>query len=88
MASSYTGERRILLHDLAEALPRHGLVSRMVGGEEPLLWVWHPETSRQTLVFATPSREGWLFLWAPGGRAEANDLERAARRLEETLGSA
>ncbi|MGI5269965.1 hypothetical protein ACQEUU_12505 [Nonomuraea sp. CA-218870] len=86
--SAYTRERRSLLQDLAEALPRHGLESRMVGGDDPMLRVWHPDTDKQTLVFATPSREGWLFLWAPGGRGDANDLERTARGLKEALGSA
>jgi hypothetical protein len=88
VASSYTSERRAHLQGLAEVLPRHGLVSRMVGEEEPLLWVWHPHTSRQTLVFATPSERGWLFLWAPGGTGGADDLDRTARALRETLGSA
>ncbi|MDA0635929.1 hypothetical protein OUY22_21110 [Nonomuraea sp. MCN248] len=88
MASAYTRERRSLLQDLAEALPRHGLAGRIVGGDDPMLQVWHPETGRQTLVFATPSREGWLFLWAQGGRGDADDLERTAHELKETLDSA
>jgi len=86
--SPYTGERRILLRRLAEALPRYGLVSRMVGEEEPLLWVWHPQTGGQTLVFATPARDGWLFLWGQGGRGDAENLDHTARALRDTLASA
>ncbi|WP_345398895.1 hypothetical protein [Nonomuraea salmonea] len=32
------------------------------------MWVWHPRTSRQTLVFATPANDGWRFLWSPRGQ--------------------
>jgi hypothetical protein len=83
----YTGERRRLLQDLAEVLPRHGLASRIVGEEETLLRVWHPHTRKQTLVFATPARKGWLLLWAPGGQGDADDLEETARSLKRALGS-
>ncbi|TMR88447.1 hypothetical protein [Nonomuraea basaltis] len=88
MTSGYTAERRTHLEALAELLPRQGLVSRMVGGDDPVLWVWHPHTSRQTIVFATPSASGWLFLWSPGGQGRADDLERTAGSLRETLASA
>nr|SBO93422.1 hypothetical protein BN4615_P2936 [Nonomuraea gerenzanensis] len=85
MASGYTGERRVHLEALAELLPAHGLVSRMVGGEDPVLWVWHPRTGRQTIVFATPSNDGWQFLWSPGGQASAGDPQRAASALRDAL---
>jgi hypothetical protein len=88
VASGYTGERRAHLEALAELLPKQGLVSRMVGGEDPVLLVWHPSTGRQTIIFATPSASGWLFLWSPGGQGRADDLERAAAALRETLSSA
>lgn len=88
MASGYTGERRAHLEALAELLPDQGLVSRMVGGDDPVLWVWHPRTGHQTIVFATPSSSGWLFLWSPGGQGRADDLRRTAGALRETLGSA
>jgi hypothetical protein len=85
VASTYTGERRTHLEALAEMLPGQGLVSRMVGGDDPVLWVWHPQTGRQTLIFATPTRQGWRFLWSPGGQGGADDLEWTARALKETL---
>ncbi|WP_245642701.1 hypothetical protein [Nonomuraea candida] len=68
-------------------LPSHGLVSRMVGGEDPVLWVWHPRTGRQTIVFATPTNHGWQFLWSPGGQSGADDLERTVATLREALDS-
>ncbi|HEX4813247.1 MAG TPA: hypothetical protein VFV66_10905 [Nonomuraea sp.] len=88
MASGYTGERRAHLEALAELLPGQGLVSRMVGRDDPVLWVWHPRTGRQTVVFATPSGNGWLFLWSPGGQGRADDLAGTAGALQRTLGSA
>ncbi|NRQ40319.1 hypothetical protein HII36_52135 [Nonomuraea sp. NN258] len=88
MSSSYTGERRTHLAALAELLPHQGLVSRMVGGDDPVLWVWHPRTGRQTVVFATPSSSGWLFLWSPGGQGSADELERTASALREALDAA
>ncbi|WP_441119200.1 hypothetical protein [Nonomuraea sp. H19] len=87
VASGYTGERRALLQALAALLPDQGLVSRMVGGDDPVLWVWHPRTGRQTIVFATPSNRGWLFLWSSGGQGRADDLERTAGSLREMLES-
>ncbi|WP_049577179.1 hypothetical protein [Nonomuraea sp. SBT364] len=88
MASAYTGERRTHLETLAALLKAQGLVSRLVGGDEPVLWAWHPRTGRRTLVFATPSQQGWQFLWSPGGQCDAADPERAARALKEELDSA
>ncbi|MGW0806839.1 hypothetical protein [Nonomuraea sp. NPDC002799] len=83
--SGYTGERRVHLEALAELLPDHGLVGRMVGGDDPVLWVWHPRTGRQTIIFATPSGQGWLFLWSPGGQGAVDDLEHTAAALRQTL---
>ncbi|WP_336204838.1 hypothetical protein [Nonomuraea sp. LPB2021202275-12-8] len=88
MASAYTGERRTHLQALAELLPGYGLVSRMVGDDDPVLWVWQPHTGRQTMVFATPVHRGWLYLWSPGGQSSVDDPERAARALKEALDSA
>jgi len=85
VASGYTGERRTQLQALADLLPAHGLVARMVGGDEPLLWVWHPHTGRRTLVFATPSNRGWRFLWSPGGQGGADDLDGTCAELRRTL---
>ncbi|GAA2357674.1 hypothetical protein [Nonomuraea africana] len=85
MTSTYTGQRRTHLEALAELLPGHGLVGRMVGGDDPVLWVWHPRTGRQTIVFATPSTSAWVFLWSPGGHGTADDLEGTVRTLAATL---
>ncbi|WP_214322191.1 hypothetical protein [Nonomuraea sediminis] len=85
MANSYTSERRVHLEALAGLLPDHGLVSRLVGGDDPVLWVWHPRTGRQTIIFATPAHNGWLFLWSAGGQGPADDLERTALTLKEAL---
>jgi hypothetical protein len=87
VANGYTRERRAHLEALAELLPKEGLVSRMVGGDDPVLWVWHPGTGRQTIIFATPTAGGWEFLWSHGGRGGADDLERTAGALRDTLGS-
>lgn len=51
-----------------------------------MLWVWHPRTGRQTLIFATPGSRGRLLLWSPGGQGDAGDLDGPA--LKETLDSA
>ncbi|NBE92019.1 hypothetical protein FE391_36585 [Nonomuraea sp. KC401] len=88
MASGFTGERRVHLEALAELLPAVGLVGRLVGEDDPVLWVWHPHTGRQTIIFATPSGEGWLFLWSPGGQGSADDLARTAAALREALDDA
>ncbi|MEU7743828.1 hypothetical protein [Nonomuraea sp. NPDC049158] len=84
-SSTYTGERRTHLEALAKLLPGHGLASRMIGGEEPVLWAWHLRTGRQTLVFATPAGRGWQFLWSPGGQGTADDLHLTARSLKESM---
>lgn len=84
-SSTYTGERRAHLEALAALLPGHGLASRMVGGEEPVLWAWYPRTGKQTLVFATPGRRGWEFLWSPGGQGTADDLPQTVRALKESM---
>lgn len=87
VATTYTEERRLHLQSLAELLPDHGLVGRMVGGGEPVLWVWHPRTGRQTLIFATPTQRGWLFLWSPGGQGGADELEMTVEALKAILGA-
>ncbi|NUR93136.1 MAG: hypothetical protein HOY71_54450 [Nonomuraea sp.] len=81
----YSGERLTHLQALAGLLPDHGLVSRLVGGDHPVLWVWHPPTGRQTMVFATPVAAGWLFLWSNGGQRGADDLDEAALALKQAL---
>ncbi|MFG3439806.1 hypothetical protein ACGF0J_21385 [Nonomuraea sp. NPDC047897] len=85
MSSTYTGERRTHLRALAETLPPHGLVGRVIGGDDPMLRVWHPGTGRRTIVFAALTTGGWVFLWSPGGQGRADDPDRTARALRDTL---
>ncbi|MEO3863453.1 hypothetical protein [Acrocarpospora sp. B8E8] len=83
--SAYARQRRTHLEALAEQLPERGLVSRMLGGDDPVLWVWHPHTGRQTIVFATPAKDGWLFLWSPDGQESADDLDLTADSVKKLL---
>ncbi|MFE3449213.1 hypothetical protein ACFXJ8_09780 [Nonomuraea sp. NPDC059194] len=85
MKSTYTGQRRAHLESLAALLPGCGLVGRMVGGDDPVLWVWHPRTGRQTIIFATPAAKAWVFLWSPGGQGHADDLAGTAEALHTSL---
>ncbi|WP_062348172.1 hypothetical protein [Herbidospora yilanensis] len=85
---STENERRTLLEALAERLPGRGLQGRMLGGGEPVLWIWHPRTNRQTIVFATQSAGGWLFLWSPDGQEDAADPDVAADTLGKLLSQA
>ncbi|MBX6385642.1 MAG: hypothetical protein IRZ07_22145 [Microbispora sp.] len=81
----YSRQRLAHLEALAARLPEHGLAARLVGTDDPVLSVWHPGTGRQTLVFATPARDGWMFLWARGGQERADDPGRAAELIGRTL---
>ncbi len=81
----YSGQRLARLEALAALLPEHGLSARLLGTDDPVLSVWHPGTGRQTIVFATPAKGGWMFLWAPGGQESADDPGRAAERIGRTL---
>jgi hypothetical protein len=71
--STYGYERRAHLEALAAQLPSHGLAGRLLNQEDPVLWVWHPRTRRQTIVLATPTQDGWVFLWSPEGRERAGE---------------
>ncbi|GAB3141224.1 hypothetical protein [Microbispora hainanensis] len=77
----YSRQRLARLEALAARLPGQGLSSRLLGTDDPVLSVWHPGTGRQTIVFATPTREGWMFLWAPAGQESADDPGRAAELI-------
>ncbi|GIH68692.1 MULTISPECIES: hypothetical protein [Sphaerimonospora] len=83
--SEYGWRRRSLLETLAGQLPERGLASRMIGGEEPVLWIWHPRTRKQTIVFASPAKEGWVFLWSPDGQENADEPGLAADRIRKLL---
>ncbi|WP_344968592.1 hypothetical protein [Streptosporangium fragile] len=85
MPNAFTQQRLVHLDSLATELRRRGLTSRKVGGTAPVLWVWHPENFRQTIVFATPAADGWLFLWSPDGQESADDPAHAAEAIGKLL---
>ena len=85
MTSTYAGERRAHLKALAAELPGRGLRSKTLSGDDPVLWVWHPGTSRQTIVFATPTVRGWVYLWSPDTQEGAESPAHAADMLTKLL---
>jgi hypothetical protein len=85
VTSTFTEQRRAHLEALAAQLPGRGLVGRMLGSEDPVLWIWHPRTEKQTIVFATPSKNGWLFLWAPDGQKSVDNVEQTADLVSDVL---
>ncbi|MDF5754053.1 hypothetical protein [Spongiactinospora sp. TRM90649] len=85
MTSTFAEQRRAHLEKLAARLPDRGLVGRMIGSSDPVLWIWHPRTTRQTIVFATPSQDGWMFLWSPGGQERADSPDETADLVEKLL---
>ncbi|MEV8633175.1 hypothetical protein AB0395_16095 [Streptosporangium sp. NPDC051023] len=85
MTSTFSQQRLTYLGSLSAELSERGLASRMVGGDDPVLWVWHPDSLRQTIVFATPAKGGWFFLWSPDGQEKVGDFRRVADSLEHML---
>ncbi|WP_067132729.1 hypothetical protein [Microtetraspora malaysiensis] len=83
--STYGPQRRTHLEELAGRLPERGLVGRMLGGDDPVLWVWHPETGNQTIIFAAPTIDGWMFLWSPDGQESAEDPGKTADAVTHLL---
>jgi hypothetical protein len=57
----------------------------MLSEGDPVLWVWHPGTGRQTIVFATPTGRGWVFLWSPDSQEGADNPAHAADMLKKLL---
>ncbi|MFS1300207.1 hypothetical protein [Streptosporangium longisporum] len=86
MPDAFTQQRLVHLDSLAAELRRRGLASRTLGGATPVLWVWHPDNGRQTIVFATPARDGWLFVWSPDGQQSVDDPSRTAEAVGRLLG--
>lgn|GEM_PF-545520 len=85
MPNAFTQQRLAHLDSLAAELRQRGMESRTLGETAPVLWVWHPGSHRQTIVFATPVKDGWLFLWAPDGEESADDPAHAADSVERLL---
>lgn len=85
MTSTFSQQRLTYLGSLSAELSERGLASRMVGRDDPVLWVWHPDSLRQTIVFATPTGGDWVFLWSPDGQESAGDFQRVADSLKRLL---
>jgi hypothetical protein len=85
LTDTFTQQRLAHLESLAAELPGRGLVGRMLGAGDPVLWVWHPGTGKQTIVFAAPAQDGWLFLWSPSGQEGAGDPAHAAELIGKSL---
>ncbi|WP_243716206.1 hypothetical protein [Actinomadura darangshiensis] len=78
--------RRRHLAALAYEVESRGLVWKFAGPDESLLAVHGPRTGRQAMVVATPSGDGWYYLWPGGGMAEVARLAEVADRLHALLG--
>lgn len=87
-AADYTSERRRRhLEALARELRLHGLRTRLVGGDDPMLRVEDPYTGRSMMVVAMQtSRVDWSYLWGGGGQAGTADPARVASLIAETFG--
>ena len=85
MTSTFAEQRRAHLDALAAELPDCGLVGRMLGAADPVLWIWYPDTGRQTIVFATQSSDGWVFLWSPDGHEDAGNPAQTADLIKKLL---
>lgn len=73
VTAEFARQRLAHLESLATELAARGLASRMLGTGAPVLWVWHPRSGRQTIVFAGPAADGWLFC----GRRAARGVPRS-----------
>ncbi|GAA2599340.1 hypothetical protein SMC26_20130 [Actinomadura fulvescens] len=77
--------RRHHLAALAYEVEARGLRWRLAGPEESVLGVSNPMTRIQVMVVATPSGDGWSYLWTGGGIADVGDVARVADRLVRIL---
>ncbi|TYB41118.1 hypothetical protein FXF69_37010 [Actinomadura chibensis] len=77
--------RKRHLAALAHEVEAHGLSWRLTGPGESLLSVSGPGARRQLMVVATPSGEGWSYLWPGGGMADVAEVADVAERLARLL---
>lgn len=77
--------RRRHLAALAYEVEARGLSWRFAGPEESVLGVCGLRTRRQIMVVATPSGDGWYYLWPGGGMADVTDVTEVADRLTALL---
>ncbi|MEV4243011.1 hypothetical protein AB0J63_06325 [Streptosporangium canum] len=85
VTTAFARRRLAHLESLTAELPGRGLAGRMLGAGAPVLWVWHPDTRRQTIVFACPAGDGWLFLWSPDGQESTEDPGHVADLIGKLL---
>lgn len=77
--------RRRHLAALAYEVEARGLSWRLAGPGESLLSVSGPRTRRQIMVVATPSGDGWYYLWPGGGMADVTEAATVAASLAALL---
>ncbi|RKS77178.1 hypothetical protein BZB76_2555 [Actinomadura pelletieri DSM 43383] len=77
--------RRRHLAALAYEVEVRGLSWRLAGPEESLLSVSGPRVRGRIMVVATPSGDGWFYLWPGGGMADVAEVAAVADRLARML---
>jgi hypothetical protein len=77
--------RRQHLTALAGELRHRGLDCRLLGPDESVLRVINATTGRKVMILASPTANGWSFLWSGGGIADAADPADAADRIARAL---
>jgi CelD/BcsL family acetyltransferase involved in cellulose biosynthesis len=75
--------RRRHLAALSDAIQRLDLAisCRLLGPTGSMLRVAGNTTGRRIMVLASPTSDGWSFLWSGGGMADATDPAAAARQI-------
>lgn len=84
-AGGTTETRRQHLTALAGELKHRGLGCRLLGPDESVLRAISAATGRKVMILASPTADGWSFLWSGGGIADAADPADAADRIASTL---
>ncbi|GGV43336.1 hypothetical protein GCM10010182_79940 [Actinomadura cremea] len=70
---------------LAYEVELRGLVWRLAGPGESVLSVHGAGSGRSVMVVATPSGDGWSYLWPGGGIADVAAAPLVADRLARLL---
>lgn len=80
-AQDMSETRRHHLAALSDALQRldPGLACRLLGPTGSVLRVAGVTSGRRIMVLASPTTDGWSYLWSGGGMADAADPAAAAR---------
>ncbi|OLT23606.1 hypothetical protein BJF79_45930 [Actinomadura sp. CNU-125] len=78
--------RRRHLAALAYELELRGLTWRLAGPGESVLSVRGARSGRGAMVVATPTGDGWAYLWPCGGMADVTAAPQVADRLARLLG--